>query len=181
MLFYLIPIFIILPLFLMGIMILLPSFIGKRIPPSFSKEKSQIFDISREKLYNLIRDYEKYPAWLKYISIVKTEKLDDNKLKIMQTYSNRKTYQELIEVRRIENEEISIIKTENEFNVLWTYILEDADNNKTKITIKETMYVYHPYIRFMLKYILVDENGKNDFFRRIKNFINKNKNDLINN
>ena len=39
MLVYLVPIFIILPLFLMAIMIFLPTFIGKRIPPAFSKEK----------------------------------------------------------------------------------------------------------------------------------------------
>ncbi|WP_300365266.1 SRPBCC family protein [Brachyspira sp.] len=175
MLIYLVPIFIILPLFLMGIMIFLPTFIGKRIPPSFSKEKTQIFNIKRNELYNLLIDYENYPAWLKYISVVHLEKLDNNKLKIMQTYSNRKTYQELIEVRRIENSEISIVKTENEFTALWTYILEDAENDRTKMKIKETMYVYHPYLRFMLKYVLIDENGKNDFFRKIRNGINKKK------
>lgn len=175
MLLYLIPIFIILPLLLMAIMILLPSFIGKRMPPSFSSEKSQVFDIARNELYHLLIDYENYPAWLKYISIVHTEKIGQNKLKIMQTYSNRRTYQELIEVRRIENSEISMVKNENEFTALWTYILEDTENGRTKMTIKETMYVYHPYLRFMLKYVLIDENGKADFFRRVRSFINKNK------
>lgn len=175
MLVYLVPIFIILPLFLMAIMIFLPTFIGKRIPPAFSKEKTQVFNIKRNELYNLIIDYENYPAWLKYISIVHLEKLDNDKLKIMQTYSNRRTYQELIEVRRIENSEISIVKTENEYTALWTYILEDTENGRTKLTIKETMYVYHPYLRFMLKYVLIDENGKSDFFRRVRAFISKNK------
>ncbi|CRF33166.1 hypothetical protein BRSU_1270 [Brachyspira suanatina] len=175
MLVYLVPIFIILPLFLMAIMIFLPTFIGKRIPPAFSKEKTQVFNINRNELYNLIIDYENYPAWLKYISIVRTEKLDNDKLKIMQTYSNRRTYQELIEVRRIENSEISIVKTENEYTALWTYILEDTENGRTRLTIKETMYVYHPYLRFMLKYVLIDENGKSDFFRRVRAFINKHK------
>lgn len=176
MLLYLIPIFIILPLILMAIMIFLPTVIGKRIPPSFSKEKTQVFDIPRNELYHLLIDYENYPAWLKYISIVRIEKLEGNKLKIMQTYSNRRTYQELIEVRRVENSEISIVKTENEFTALWTYILEDAENGGTRMTIKETLYVYHPYLRFMLKYVLIDENGKNDFFRRIRSFISKNRN-----
>ncbi|WP_295163335.1 SRPBCC family protein [uncultured Brachyspira sp.] len=174
MIIYVIPIFIILPLILMAVMIFLPTFIGKRIPPSFSKEKTQILNMQRNELYNLIINYENYPAWLKYISTVHTEKISGNKLKIMQTYSNRRTYQELIEVRRIENSEISIVKTENEFTALWTYIFEDAENGKTKMTIKETMYVYHPYLRFMLKYILTDENCKSDFFRRVKIFINKN-------
>lgn len=175
MLIYLIPIFIILPLILMALMIFLPTFIGKRIPPSFTKEKTEIFSIPRNELYHLLIDYENYPAWLKYISIVHVEKIGQDKLKIMQTYSNRRTYQELIEVRRIENSEISMVKTENEYTALWTYILEDAENNRTRLTIKETMYVYHPYLRFMLKYVLIDENGKNDFFRRIRSFINKNK------
>ncbi|WP_295154026.1 SRPBCC family protein [uncultured Brachyspira sp.] len=175
MLIYLVPVFILLPLFLMAVMIFVPILIGKKIPPSFSKEKTQIFNIKKNELYNLLIDYENYPAWLKYISIVNVEKLDGNKLKIMQTYSNRRIYQELIEVRRIENSEISIVKIENEFTALWTYIFEDDENDKTKMTIKETMYVYHPYLRFMLKYILIDENGKNDFFRKIRSFINKNK------
>ena len=175
MLIYLIPIFIILPLILMAVMIFLPTFIGKRIPPSFTKEKTEVFNISRNELYHLLIDYENYPAWLKYISIVRVEKIGQDKLKIMQTYSNRRTYQELIEVRRIENSEISMVKTENEYTALWTYILEDADNNRTRLTVKETMYVYHPYLRFMLKYVLIDENGKGDLFRRIRSFINKNK------
>ena len=95
----------------------------------------------------------------------------------MQTYKKRKNYQELTEVRRIENEkisEISIFKSEDEGVTLWTYILEDFSNNKTKMTIKETMYIYHPYLRFMLKYILRDENGKGEFFKNIKRFIRKN-------
>lgn len=175
MLIYLVPIFIILPLILMAVMIFLPTFIGKRIPPSFTKEKTEIFNISRNELYHLLIDYENYPAWLKYISVVRVEKIGQDKLKIMQTYSNRRTYQELIEVRRIENSEISMVKTENEYTALWTYILEDADNNRTRLTVKETMYVYHPYLRFMLKYVLIDENGKGDLFRRIRSFINKNK------
>ena len=176
MLFYLVPIFIILPLLLMAIMIFLPISIGKRMPPSFSKEKTEILDIPRNELYSLLKDYDNYPIWLKYISIVNTQRLDGNKLKVMQTYTNRRTYQEFIEVRNIENSEISIVKTENEFTVLWTYIFEDHDENKTKMTIKETLYVYHPYLRFMLKYILIDENGKADFIKNIKNFIKKNKN-----
>ncbi|MEI0477592.1 SRPBCC family protein [Brachyspira pulli] len=175
MLIYLIPIFIILPLILMAVMIFLPTFIGKRIPPSFTKEKTEVFNIPRNELYHLLIDYENYPAWLKYISIVRVEKIGQDKLKIMQTYSNRRTYQELIEVRRIENSEISMVKTENEYTALWTYILEDAENNRTRLTVKETMYVYHPYLRFMLKYVLIDENGKGDLFRRIRSFINKNK------
>ena len=84
MLVYLIPIFIILPLFLMAIMIFLPTFIGKRIPPAFTKEKTQVFNIKRNELYNLLIDYENYPAWLKYIAIVHTEKLDNDKIKVMQ-------------------------------------------------------------------------------------------------
>ncbi|MEI0567521.1 SRPBCC family protein [Brachyspira pulli] len=175
MLIYLIPIFIILPLILMAVMIFLPTFIGKRIPPSFTKEKTEVFNIPRNELYHLLIDYENYPAWLKYISIVRVEKIGQDKLKIMQTYSNRRTYQELIEVRRIENSEISMVKTENEYTALWTYILEDAENNRTRLTVKETMYVYHPYLRFMLKYVLIDENGKGDLFRRIRSFINNNK------
>ncbi|MEI0564552.1 SRPBCC family protein [Brachyspira pulli] len=175
MLIYLVPIFIILPLILMAVMIFLPTFIGKRIPPSFTKEKTEVFNIPRNELYHLLIDYENYPAWLKYISIVRVEKIGQDKLKIMQTYSNRRTYQELIEVRRIENSEISMVKTENEYTALWTYILEDAENNRTRLTVKETMYVYHPYLRFMLKYVLIDENGKGDLFRRIRSFINKNK------
>ena len=68
-----------------------------------------------------------------------------------------------------------MVKTENEYTALWTYILEDAENNRTRLTVKETMYVYHPYLRFMLKYVLIDENGKGDLFRRIRSFINNNK------
>ena len=88
MLIYLIPIFIILPLILMAVMIFLPTFIGKRIPPSFTKEKTEVFNIPRNELYHLLIDYENYPAWLKYISIVRVEKIGQDKLKIMQTYSN---------------------------------------------------------------------------------------------
>ena len=121
-------------------------------------------------------NYENYPIWLKYLSLVQVEKIDDDKLKIIQTYSNRKISQDLTEVRRINNDdksEISIVKLENEFTVLWTYVLEDLDNDKTKITIKETTYVYHPYFRFIFKYVLTDENGKNEFLIKLKKYVNK--------
>ena len=174
---YIIPIFVIMPIVLMGIMLIVPSIIGKRIPPSFTKEKTQILNIAKNELFQLLTDYKNYPTWVKYLFQVKTERIGNGKIKIMQTYKKRKNYQELTEVRRIENEkisEISIFKSEDEGVTLWTYILEDFSNNKTKMTIKETMYIYHPYLRFMLKYILRDENGKGEFFKNIKRFIRKN-------
>ena len=176
---YIIPIFVIMPIILMGIMLIVPSIIGKRIPPSFTKEKTQILNIAKNELFQLLTDYKNYPTWVKYLYQVKTERIGNGKIKIMQTYKKRKNYQELTEVRRIENEkisEISIFKSEDEGVTLWTYMLEDFSDNKTKMTIRETMYIYHPYLRFMLKYILRDENGKGDFFNNIKRFIRKNKN-----
>lgn len=175
---YIVPIFIIMPLILMGIMLIAPSIFGKRIPPSFTKEKTQIINIAKNELFELLTDYKNYPLWVKYLFQVKTERIGNGKIKIMQTYKKRKVYQELTEVRRIEKEEISeisIFKSEDEGVTLWTYILENYENSKTKMTIKETMYIYHPYLRFMLKYILKDENGKGDFLKRIKRFIRKNK------
>ena len=175
---YIVPIFIIMPLILMGITLIAPSILGKRIPPSFTKEKTQIINIAKNELFELLTDYKNYPLWIKYLFQVKTERIGNGKIKIMQTYKKRKVYQELTEVRRIENEEISeisIFKSEDEGVTLWAYILENYENSKTKMTIKETMYVYHPYLRFVLKYILKDENGKGDFFKRIKRFIRKNK------
>ena len=174
---YIIPIFVIMPIILMGIMLIVPSIIGKRIPPSFTKEKTQILNIAKNELFQLLTDYENYPTWVKYLYQVKTERIENGKIKIMQTYKKRKNYQELTEVRRIENEkisEISIFKSEDEGVTLWTYILENFSDNKTKMTIRETMYIYHPYLRFMLKYILRDENGKGEFFKNIKRFIRKN-------
>ena len=176
---YIIPIFVIMPIILMGIMLIVPSIIGKRIPPSFTKEKTQILNIAKNELFQLLTDYKNYPNWVKYLFQVKTERIGNGKIKIMQTYKKRKNYQELTEVRRIENEkisEISIFKSEDEGVTLWTYMLEDFSDNKTKMTIRETMYIYHPYLRFMLKYILRDENGKGEFFNNIKRFIRKNKN-----
>lgn len=171
---YIIPIFIFIPLILMGIMIIVPSIIGNRIPPSFTREKTQILNIAKDELYKLLTNYENYPLWVKYLYQVETEKVEKGKLKIMQTYKKRKIYQQLTEVRRIENNEISIVKSEDEGMTLWTYILEYYEDYKTKMTIKETMYIYHPYLRFMLKYILKDENEKSGFFRMIKKFIKKN-------
>ena len=174
---YIIPIFVIMPIILMGIMLIVPSIIGKRIPPSFTKEKTQILNIAKNELFQLLTDYKNYPTWVKYLFQVKTERIGNGKIKIMQTYKKRKNYQELTEVRRIENEkisEISIFKSEDEGVTLWTYMLEDFSDNKTKMTIRETMYIYHPYLRFMLKYILRDENGKGEFFKNIKRFIRKN-------
>ena len=174
--FYLVPVFIILPLILMAVMIIVPNHIGKKLAPSFTKTKSSILQIKRNDLFDLLTNYENYPIWLKYLSIVSVEKRENNKLKIIQTYSDRKTSQELTEVRRINTDdrtEISIVKLENEFTVLWTYILEDENDDKTKITIKETSYVYHPYFRFIFKYVLTDENGKNEFLIKLKKYINK--------
>lgn len=174
---YIIPIFVIMPIILMGIMLIVPSIIGKRIPPSFTKEKTQILNIAKNELFQLLTNYENYPTWVKYLFQVKTERIGNGKIKIMQTYKKRKNYQELTEVRRIENEkisEISIFKSEDEGVTLWTYILKNFSDNKTKMTIRETMYIYHPYLRFMLKYILRDENGKGEFFKNIKRFIRKN-------
>ncbi|WP_157150403.1 SRPBCC family protein [Brachyspira sp. SAP_772] len=174
--FYLVPVFVILPLILMAVMIIVPNHIGKKLSPSFTKTKYSVLQIKRNDLFDLLVNYENYPIWLKYLSFVNVEKKENNKLKIIQTYSDRKTSQELTEVRRINTDdrtEVSIVKLENEFTVLWTYILEDEGEDKTKITIKETSYVYHPYFRFIFKYILTDENGKNEFLIKLKKYVNK--------
>ena len=70
--FYIIPVFILMPLILMGLMIFLPFIIGKRIPPSFTKEKTKILNISKDELYKLLTNYENYPLWMKYLYQVKT-------------------------------------------------------------------------------------------------------------
>ena len=174
--FYLVPVFIILPLILMAVMIIVPNHIGKKLPPSFTKTRCSVLQIKRNDLFDLLVNYENYPIWLKYLSVVQVEKSENDKLKIIQTYSNRKTSQVLTEVRRINTDdrtEVSIVKLEDEFTVLWTYILEDENEDRTKITIKETAYVYHPYFRFIFKYILTDENGKNEFLIKLKKYINK--------
>ena len=172
---YIIPIFIIVPLILMAIMILIPLKIGQKMPPAFTNEKSEIFDIAKDKLYQLITNYENYPLWIKYLSFVNTEKLENERLKIMQTYKKKNIYQEYYELKRVENERATILKLENEYTVLWSYILTSIDETKTKLTIKETMYVYHPYLKFILKYILKDENAKKDFLKKIREKIKNDK------
>ena len=61
---YIIPIFVIMPIILMGIMLIVPSIIGKRIPPSFTKEKTQILNIAKNELFQLLTDYKNYPTWV---------------------------------------------------------------------------------------------------------------------
>lgn len=170
---YLIPIFLIIPIVLMFIMIFVPNALGKRMQPSFSKEKKSILNIEQKSLFNILTDYENYSIWVPYINFIKVEKLENNKIKIIQTYKKKNITQEVVEVRRIENKELSLVKLENECTVLWTYILEKIDDKKTQLIIKETLYVYNPYLRFFLKYILTDENGKASFIKNIKKYINK--------
>lgn len=161
-------IFIFMPLFLMLSMIFIPTFLGNKIYPSFTNKKSVLINSSEKELFNLLTDYENYPNWLKYLSSVNTKMLSDGKLKIVQVYKRKKNVRYFLEVRREKASLISIVHTEDEYSVLWSYLIHKENENFTRLTLKETMYVYHPYLRFMLKYILRDESSKRDMFRRIK-------------
>lgn len=168
-------IFIFFPLILMIAMIFIPTVIGRRIPPAFTNKSGMFFNASEKELFDLLIDYDNYPKWLNYISKVHTEKLSDGKLRVIEIYKKKKISQNLLEVRRVPNSVVSIVKTEDEYTVLWSFEIIKENENLTSLIIKETMYVYHPYLRFMLRYVLRDENAKKDMFRNIKHAIRTNK------
>lgn len=166
--------FIVFSFLIMVSMIFIPKIIGSKISPSFTVKKSRVYKTTPEYLFNLLSNYKNYPSWRKYLSYVETELLNDGKTKITEHYKKNDSVQETKEVKRKNNEKISIVKTVTEYTTLWSLITEKLSDTETKLTIKETMYVYNPYIRFMLKYILRDENAKNDMLNKIDKIIRGN-------
>ena len=67
--FYLVPVFIILPLILMAVMIIVPNHIGKKLYPSFTKIKSSVLPIKRNDLFDLLTNYENRLGFLGYVRL----------------------------------------------------------------------------------------------------------------
>lgn len=145
--------FLLLPFVIMSLFIFLPRIIGKRIPPSFSFENNILLNDSLDNIYKALTDYENYPNIFKNIKRVEVEVLPSGKKNIYEYYQSKKML-DLLCVREEENKLCSLVRRTYEYTSLWTFNLVSQGESSTIIFLKETVYVYDSYLRFMLRFIL---------------------------
>lgn len=166
-------VFILLSLIITLLLIFIPTFIGFRSPPAFTIKKTKIIKANKNIIFYLLTNYKKFPMWRKNLKFVDIEELPSKKTKVLEYYKHFKRIEEYTVVRYVENVVFSILKLDREYTSLWSFELESIEENVTSVTIKETLYVYNGYLRFMLKYILKNDIEKEIIFKRLKDALNR--------
>lgn len=168
--------YVILSFVIMIILIVIPMSIGFMIPPSFTLKKSRNISASREVVFFILTNYRNFPKWRKRLQFVDIKTREDAHPKLIEHYKRGKKKEEYNIVNYIENSIISLVKTSNDYTSLWTFELNDEAKNQTTLTIKETIYVYSPYLRFMIRFILKGNSDKKKILDIITKIVKKNKN-----
>lgn len=167
--------YIVLSFFIMLVLILLPTYIGFMMPPSFTLKKSRNINASKEVVFFLLTNYKKFPRWRKRLSFVDVKVDSKNRTKVIEYYEHSKKKEEYTVVNYIENHILSLVHKNKDYISLWSFELKDYNENQTNLTIKETIYVYNSYLRFMIRFIFKSNSDKTKVLNRITGILEKRK------
>jgi len=160
-----------LPFVIMIILILIPTSIGFMMPSSFTLKKSRDINASREVVFFILTNYRNFPKWRKKLQFVDIKTRMDTHSKLVEHYKRGRKKEEYNIVNYIENSIISLVKTSKDYTSLWSFELNDGAKNQTILTIKETIYVYSPYLRFMIRFIFKGNSDKENILNIVTKII----------
>ena len=163
--------YVILSFVIMMTLILIPTLIGLRIPSSFTFKKSRTMNASREVVFFILTNYKNFSKWKKKLKFVDIKNKDAEHPKLIEYYGNGRRKEKYNIVNYVENNIISLVKTSKDYTSLWSFEVKENDQNQTILTIKETVYVYNPYLRFMIRFIFKDDFDKKSILNIVTKII----------
>ncbi len=164
--------YLILSFVILMLLLLVPTLIGFTIPSSFTFKKSRTINASREVVFFILTNYKNFSKWKKKLKFVDIKTKDDEHPTLIEYYGNGRKKEKYNIVNYVENNLISLVKTSKDYTSLWSFELKDNAQNQTTLTIKETVYVYNPYLRFMIRFLFKDDYDKKNILNIVTKIIN---------
>lgn len=150
------------------IIIFAPSIIGKKMPPSYSIEATLDIELSNECLYNLLINYKNYTEWKPYLKNVEISVNKDGKTTWTEYHKKWKMMNIFIETKKIENSLLIFSNLTDEYASVYSFEIEEKDEQHCRLRIKETLYLLHPYLRFFSRILLNKKRSIKNMFHLLK-------------
>ncbi len=159
------------------VMMFLPFLIGRTMPPAYSISDSSSININAQDLYNLLTNYNEYTKWKRHIKDVAISK--DNNDNTVWTEHNKRFggKHEFVETKKVEPSLLIFSSSTDEYANVVSYIIEPKDEYNSKLTIKETVYLYHPYLRFFSRILFSKMVLIKNTFRQLRKYSKRINND----
>ncbi|MCX8049030.1 MAG: SRPBCC family protein [Methylohalobius sp.] len=139
---------------LLAALLAIALIVGSRLPQNHVSASSIRIRAKAEEIWQILTDFEAYPSWrfgIKRVEVHQTE----NGLPMWTEVSSKISR---IAFKVVEAKAPTWLVTEVADDSLpirgrWSYRLQEQDG-ETVLTITETEHIYHPLIRFCLRYLL---------------------------
>ncbi len=129
--------------------------IGYFLPERHTVSAARELNLTAEKTWQMLTDFENYPSWRSDINAVKS--LSPTTWTEVDMYGDQITYEQVqkIDQRRL----ITRITTEDlPYSGQWIFDI-DANGENCILTIEEQGIVYNPFFRFISKFIIGQTSG----------------------
>ena len=126
--------------------------LGSLIPKKHQVNRSVVFHQSRNVIWNIITDFEKFPTWRS--GVKKVEKAPDqyNHSVWVEISKFGRLPLEVTEKDSLNRMVLTIADEGLPFGGQWTYELTSLDSTHTRLTITENGEIYNPFFRFMARF-----------------------------
>ena len=128
------------------------ALIGSQLPKSHVATGSIFLHQSPEKVYAVVRDFASAPSWRSDVKRIEVQPQTSGPLHFREEGSNGTVNYELAEDVPNQKMVTRILDTDLGYSGKWTYVLA-AENNGTRVTIREDGEVSNVLFRFMSRYI----------------------------
>lgn len=131
--------------------------IGWRLPVRHRAEREAVFPITRDSLFELLSDVERFAEWRSGMKRAERRPAVDGRARWLEAGRDGEILYELVESVPGERLVTRIADPRLPFGGTWTYELADADltaaGQRTRLRITEDGEVYHPVFRFISRFV----------------------------
>ncbi len=155
------------------LIILLPSFIGKKMLPTYSITKKEEIDMPKDSLYNILVNYKNYPTWKPFLKKTEQQTNAEGKTVWTEYYKFSRIKNIFTETKKIENSLLIYSVANKEYAAVYSFEINEKDEKHSILAIKETIYFIAPYLRFFYGFLFYKKRFVNNIFRLIKKYQSK--------
>ncbi len=150
------------------LIILLPTLIGKKMVPTYTVSRSNKISMPKESLYNMLINYKDYYKWKPRLKKVEQYNNNEGNIVWIECYKFSSIKNTFTETKKIENSLLIYSTTNKEYAAVYSFEINEEDEKTSTLSIKETIYLMAPYLRFFYSFLFYKKRFINKIFRLIK-------------
>jgi uncharacterized protein YndB with AHSA1/START domain len=141
---------------------------GTQMPREHHSQLTATFPVPRDKVWNVLIDYEGMPKWWPAVKSVRTERLTDGTLITWNkdAHGNEVPFKTTAMNPDVKLER-TIAGTNQPFGGKWTFELADDGDSGTKLTLTEDGWIQSPFYRAIAKWFVGLDATQKDFIANL--------------